>query len=70
MEEVVLGDDFFGEYRQADFHILVSPQRGIVINILNTHSDEAGTGGGDGAVQKEFSRLQAVAVGCYVTRKV
>ena len=25
LEEVVLGNDFFGEYHQADFHILVLP---------------------------------------------
>ena len=56
LEEVVLGDDFFREYRQADFHILVTPHGGVVIKILNVNSDEAGTGGGDGAVQKAFSR--------------
>ena len=50
LEEVVLGDDFFREYRQADFHILVLPHRDIVIKILNIQSDETGTGGGDGAV--------------------
>ena len=30
LEEVVLGNDFFREYFQADFHVLVSPHRGIV----------------------------------------
>ena len=54
MEEVVLGDDFFREYRQADFHILVTPHVGVVIKILNVKSDEAGTGGRDGAVQNAF----------------
>ena len=56
LEEVVLGDDFFREYFQADSHILVSPHRGIVIKILNIYSYEAGTEGGYGAVQQEFSR--------------
>ena len=56
LEEVVLGDDFFREYRQADFYILVTPHGGIVIKILNVKIDEAGTRGGDGAVQKAFSR--------------
>ena len=50
LEEVVLGDDFFREYRQAGFHILVLPHRDIVIKILNIQSDEAGTRGGDSAV--------------------
>ena len=56
LEEVVLGDDVFREYRQADFHILVTPHGGVVIKILNVKSYEAGTRGGDGAVQKAFSR--------------
>ena len=68
LEEVVLGNYFFREYRQADFHILVSPHRGIVIKILNIQSDEAGTMGGDCAVQQEFIRCQSGAVGCCVTR--
>ena len=55
LEEVVLGNDLFWEYRQSDFHILVTPHGGIVIKILNVQSDEVGTGGGDGDVQKEFS---------------
>ena len=55
-EEVVLGDDFFREYRQADLNMLVMPHWGIVIKILNFKRDEAGTRGGDGTVQKEFSR--------------
>ena len=50
LEEVVLGNDFFMEYRQADFHILVTPHGGVVIKILYVKSDEAGTGGGDCAV--------------------
>ena len=70
MEEVVKGDDFFREYRQADFHILVLSHRGIVIKIRNIQSDEAGTGGGYSAVQKAFSRRQDGAVGCCVTREV
>ena len=56
LKEVVLGDDLFREYCQADFHILVSPHGGIVNKNINVKSDEAGTGGGDGAVQKVFSR--------------
>ena len=68
MEEVVLGGDFFREYLQAGFHILVSPHRSIIIKIINIQSDEAGTRGGDGAVQKLFSRCQAGSVGCCVTR--
>ena len=55
LEEVVLSDDFLREYRQAD-HILVTPHGGVVINILNVKSDEAGTGGGDFAVQNSFGR--------------
>ena len=55
LEEVVLGDDFFRDYRQADFHILVTPHGGVVIKILNVKSDEAGTGGGGGAVQNACS---------------
>ena len=55
LEEVVLGDDFFREYCQADFHILVTSHGGVVIKILNVKRDEAGTGGGYGAVQNEFS---------------
>ena len=70
LEEVVLGDDFFREYRQADSHILVLPHRDIAIKILNIQSDEAGTGGGDGAVQQEFSCRQTGAVGFCVTREV
>ena len=34
--------------------ILVTPHGGVVIKILNFKSDEAGTRGGNGAVQKEF----------------
>ena len=70
MEEVVLGDDFFREYCQSDFHILVSSHRGIVIKILSIQIDEAGTRGVDGAVQKAFIRRQAGAVGCCVTGEV
>ena len=70
LEEFILGGDFFSEYCQAYFRILVLPHRGIVIKILNIQSDEAGTGGGDGAVQKAFSRRQSGAVGCCVTREV
>ena len=44
MEEVVLGDDFFREYHQADLHMLVTPHGGIVIKTLNAKSDEASTG--------------------------
>ena len=52
---VVLGNDFFREYRQADSHLLVMPNGGVVVKILNVKIDEAGTGGGDGAVQNSFS---------------
>ena len=44
MEEFVLGDDFLREYRQADFHILLTPHGGVLIKIINVKSDEAGTG--------------------------
>ena len=54
LEEVVLGDDFLREYRQADFHILVTPHGGVVINCFNVKSDEAGIGSGDCAVQNSF----------------
>ena len=54
--EVVLGDDFLREHRQADFHILVTPHGGVVIKILNVKSDEAGTWGGYCAVQNAFGR--------------
>ena len=54
LEEVVLGYDFLREYRQADFNILVTPHGGVVIKILNVKSDEAGTVGGDCAVQNAF----------------
>ena len=51
-----MGDDFLREYRQADFHILVTPHGGVVIKILNVKSDEAGTGGVDCAAQNAFGR--------------
>ena len=56
LEEVVLGDDFLREYCQADLHILVTPHGGVVLKILYVKSDEAGTGGGDCAVQDTFGR--------------
>ena len=56
LEEVVQSGDLLWEYCQADFHILVTPHGGIVIKNINFQSDEAGTGCGDGAVQKAFSR--------------
>ena len=34
LAEVVLGDDFFRKYVQADFHILVARHRSIAINKL------------------------------------
>ena len=55
-EKVVLGDDLLREYFQADFHILVTSHGGVVIKILYVKSDEAGTGGGDCAVQDAFGR--------------
>ena len=55
-EEVVLGDNFLREYRQADFHILVTPHGGVVIKIIIVKSDEAGTGGVYCAVQNAFGR--------------
>ena len=54
--EVVLGDAFLRDYLQADFHILITPHGGGVIKFLNVKSDEAGTGGGDCAVQNSFGR--------------
>ena len=54
LEDVVLGDDFLREYCQADFNILVTPNGGVVIKIIYFKSDEAGTGGGDCAVQDAF----------------
>ena len=56
LEEIVLGDDFLREYCQADLHILVTPHGGVVIKIIYVKSDEAGTGGGDCAVQDTFGR--------------
>ena len=56
MEEVVLGDDFLRDNHQADFYTLVTPHGGVVIKILNIKSDEAGTRGGDCAVQNSFGR--------------
>ena len=50
LAEVVLGDDFFRKYVQANLHILISRHRGIVIDFFNIQSEETGTGGGDGAV--------------------
>ena len=44
MAEVVLGDDLFRKYVQADLHILISRDRGIVINVFNIQSEETGTG--------------------------
>ena len=54
LEEVVLGSDFLREYCQADFHILVTPHGGVVINCFNVKSDEAGIGSGYRAVQNSF----------------
>ena len=31
LEDVVLGDDFFREYCQTDFHILLTPHGGILL---------------------------------------
>ena len=45
LEKVVMGDDFFREYGQDDFHILETPNGSIVIKNINVKSDEAGTGG-------------------------
>ena len=70
LEEVVLGDDFLSEYLQADFHILVTLQWGVLIKILNVNSDEAGIGGGDYAVQDAFGRRWAGAVSGGITREV
>ena len=39
LEEVVLGDDFFRDYSQADFHMFVAPHGGVVIKIINVNSD-------------------------------
>ena len=40
LEEVVMGDDLFREYRQADFYILVTPHGGVVIKKFNVKSDK------------------------------
>ena len=56
LEEVVLGNDFFREYCQADFYILVTPHGGVVIKIINVKSDEAVTRSGHCAVQNVFGR--------------
>ena len=56
LEEVLLGYDFLREYCQDDLHILVTPHGGVVLKILYVKSDEAGTGGGDCAVQDTFGR--------------
>ena len=61
--EVVLGNDFFRKYVQADIHILIARHRSIVIKCFNIQSEETGTGGGDDAIQKALSRCQAGAVG-------
>ena len=54
LEEVVLGNDFFMEYRQDDFHILVTPHGGDEIKNVNVKSDEAGAGGGYCTVKNAF----------------
>ena len=66
----MLGDNFLREYRQAEFHILVTPHGGVVIKILNVKSDEAGTRGGDCAAQDAFGRRYAGAVIGGITREV
>ena len=63
MAEVVLGDDLFRNYVQDDLHILIARHRSIVIKKLNIQSEETGTGGRDGAIQKALSSRQAGAVG-------
>ena len=68
LEEVVLGDDFLREYRQTDFHILVTPHGGVVIKIIYVKSDEVGNGGGEYAVQDTFGRSEAGAVSGGITR--
>ena len=68
LEGVVLGDDFFRKYVQDYFHILVFINRGIVTSLFNIQSEEPGTGGGDGAVQKALSCRQDGGVGCCVAR--
>ena len=54
LAEVVMDDDLFRKYVQADLHIPISRHRGIVTKKIQ--SEETGTGGGDGAIQKALSR--------------
>ena len=68
LAEVVLGYDFFRNYIRADLHILIALYKSIVIYFLNIQSEETGTGGGDGAIQKALSRRQSGPVGCCVAR--
>ena len=70
LAEVVLVDDFFRNYVQADLYILISRHRGIVIETFNIQSKETGTGGGDGAVQKALSCCQDDTVGCGAAREL
>ena len=70
LAEVVLSDDLFRKYVQADLHILISCHRGIVIECLNIQSEETGTEDGDGAVKKVLSCCQDGAVGCGVAREL
>ena len=66
LAEVVLGDNFFRKYVQADLHILIARHRSIVIKCFKIQSEETGTRGRYGTVQKALSRRQAGALGCCV----
>ena len=68
LAEVVLGNDLFKKYVQAYLNILIARHRSIVIIFFNIQSEETGTGGGYGAIQKALSRRQSSAVGCCVAR--
>ena len=67
--EVVLGNDLFMKYVQADLHILIACHRIIVIFFSNIQSEETGMRVGDGAIQKALSRHQAGIVGYCVARE-
>ena len=69
LAEIVLDDDLFKNYVQADLYILIPSHSGTVINVFNIQSEGMVTGGGDGAVQNSLSRRQAGAVGCGVARE-
>ena len=68
LAEVVLGNDLFKKYVQAYLNILIARHRSIVIIFFNIQSEETGTGGGYGAIQKALSCRQSDASGFCVAR--